>query len=61
MIFKSIVTDGDEAIKSIKTFYFPEDFLKIRVKCISQISNETNEFPAAAAYISKIVYCLFLS
>lgn len=29
MIFKSILTDADEAIESTETFYFPEDFLKM--------------------------------
>lgn len=57
MICKCIVTYGDEPID---TFYFPEVFLKIRVKYLIQISNDTNEFPAAA-HITKMVYYMFLS
>lgn len=57
MICKCTLTDGDEPID---TFYFPEVILKIKVKYLSQISNDTNEFPAAA-HITKMVYYMFLS
>lgn len=56
MVFISILADGDEATESIKTFFFfPKDFLKLTVECLSQISSDRDEFPAAS-HISKIVY-----
>lgn len=59
MIFKSILRDKGEATELIETFSFPEDFLKVGAKCLSQISSDMNEFPAA--FISIMVYCMFLS
>lgn len=60
MFFKSIQTGKDEGTESIETFYFTEGFLKRWVKCLSQISNDTNEF-SSATHTSKIVYCMSLS